>query len=349
MAIQKKQIKEFLLQALPNMKQVSGGTEIAGPCPFCGETRPKFYIGHFSDTDENPIRYNCFICKSSGMVDQAFLDKCNVQAAMDPEVLKSNKGPGYVTRGLTQDTIYNLRYDFISDTEISRAKLGYINNRLGLKLDYQDCIDNKIVLNLSDLLTCNNITYYTKPDVSIQQLDKYFIGFLTRSCSSINMRNLAVKNQQVLDTFHESMKGKYHNYRIFKASPDNDFYVLPTKIDLTKLVRVFIAEGPFDVLGIKYNLIKSMDNCVYIAGKGKAYDAAMYWIITNLASPTVEIHLFPDKDVSNTDIRTIIGQYAFLPYTFFVHNNTYSNEKDYGVPEWRISDFKWQEKSYSTL
>ena len=99
MAIQKKQIKEFLLQALPNMKQVSGGTEIAGPCPFCGETRPKFYIGHFSDTDENPIRYNCFICKSSGMVDQAFLDKCNVQAAMDPEVLV----PDEIVAGLDKE------------------------------------------------------------------------------------------------------------------------------------------------------------------------------------------------------------------------------------------------------
>ena len=37
MAIPKQQIKEFLLQTLDGMKVVSGGTELAGPCPICGE------------------------------------------------------------------------------------------------------------------------------------------------------------------------------------------------------------------------------------------------------------------------------------------------------------------------
>ena len=49
--IPKQQIKEFLLQTIDGAKIVSGGTEIAAPCPICGERRPKLYIGPFDDSD----------------------------------------------------------------------------------------------------------------------------------------------------------------------------------------------------------------------------------------------------------------------------------------------------------
>lgn len=351
MAIPKQQIKEFLLQTLDGMKVVSGGTELAGPCPICGERRPKFYIGPFDDSDK-PITYNCFICKTSGYVDQYFLDTCKISANIDPTILKANKGPGYTTRTLTSGDIqYNLNHYIITPSPLSDIKLKYINQRLGTQLTYKDCAENKIVLNISDLLNTNGITYYSRPQEAMQQLDSYFIGFLTRSCSVINMRNLVYDNPEVNNKFHESMRSKYINYKIFKNSAENDFYVLPCTVDLSKKIRVFIAEGPLDVLGIKYNLIKSTDNCVYIAGRGKAYDNAIKWIITTLATIDLEIHTFPDKDVSNSDIRRIILRYksVFPMYRFFIHNNQYANEKDYGVPEWRISDFMWEEKINNDL
>lgn len=343
MALQRKIIKDFLIQNLPGMKPVSGGDELAGPCPFCGEQRPKFYIGPFSDNAEKPIQYNCFICKIGGYVTQDFLDRCNIQSNIDPEILAANKGPGYTTKGLSDDITYNLKYNYISENPLSEFKLKYINNRLGLDLTYDDIIQNKIVLNLYDLLEYNKINYRTRPEETMDVLNKYFIGFLSRSCASLNMRNLAFKSI-LADSFHDAVKSKYHNYNVFKNTPDNDFYILPNTIDLSKPIRVYIAEGPFDVLGIRYNLVKSIDNCVYMAGKGKAYDTAMYWIITNLASTSLEIHMFPDKDVSNGDIMEIIKRYSFFPYKFFIHNNTYGTEKDYGVPEWKISDFYWEVK-----
>lgn len=351
MAIPKNQIKEFLIQSLDGMRVVSGGTELAGPCPICGERRPKFYIGPFDDSD-NPIRYNCFICTSHGYVDQYFLDTCNIQTNLDPEVLKSNKGPGYATKALsTNDVQYYLNYNYISDNPLSRMKLDYINKRLGTKFNYQDCIENKIILNISDLLNVNGISYYSRPQEAMNQLDSYFIGFLTRSCSEINMRNLVFGNQDVTNKFHESMRSKYVNYKIFTKTAENDFYILPCNIDINKKIRVFIAEGPMDILGIKYNLIKSTDNCMYIAGRGKAYENAILWTIKQLAAIDLEIHTFPDKDVSNSFIRKIILQFkeVFPMYRFFIHNNQYANEKDYGVPEWRISDFMWEEKSNNNI
>ena len=350
MAIPKKQIKEFLQQVLDGMKSVSGGTELAGPCPICGETRPKFYIGPFDDSDK-PIKYNCFICKAHGYVDQYFLDTCKVSSNIDPEILKSNKGPGYMTQKLTNDIVYNLNYHIVTQNQLTDMKLKYINQRLGTQLTYQDCAENKIILNISDLLDTNRITYYSRPQEAMQQLNSYFIGFLSRSCSTLNMRNLVFNNKDVLNKFHESMRSKYVNYKIFKNTIENDFYVLPCEIDLNRKVRVFIAEGPFDILGIKYNLIKSNDNCIYIAGRGKAYENAILWIITSLATINLEIHTFPDKDVSNSYIRNIILKFksTFPMYRFFIHNNQYANEKDYGVPEWKISDFFWEEKCNNNL
>ena len=345
--IPKQQIKEFLLRTIHGAKIVSGGTEIAAPCPICGERRPKLYIGPFDDSDK-PITYNCFICKSHGHVDQYFLDTCNISDNIDPSILKANRGSGYATKKIsTNGSIqYNLNYHIISENPLSDMKLKYINDRLGTQLTYKDCADNKIILNIFDLLNTNNITYYSRPQEAMEQLNSYFIGFLTRSCSAINMRNLVFNNSNVNNKFHESMRSKYINYKIFKNSADNDFYVLPCTIDLSRKIRVFIAEGPLDILGIKYNLIKSIDNCVYIAGRGKAYENAMLWIITTLVTTDLEIHTFPDKDVSNADIRKIILKYkaVFPMYRFFIHNNQYANEKDYGVPEWRISDFMWEEK-----
>lgn len=342
--IQKEQIKQYLLQVLNNPSVVSGGSEIACPCPFCGEQRKKLYIGPF-DLSDNPIQYNCFVCGTNGYVDQYFLDNCGISTQIDPEVLKSNKGNSYKTKGIDQDIYHNINWFQITDNELSKYKLNYINRRLGTQLTFQDCIDNKIILNIHDLLQLNHINYLTRHQDIVNQLNMYFIGFLSRSNSMLNMRNM-VFNTDISLKLHESIQKKYINYKIFQTSASNDFYILPTNIDITKHIRVYIAEGAFDILGIKYNLIKSNDNCIYIAGKGKAYEKALIWLIKTLASYDMEVHYFPDKDVPNYTIKNTIWKFksAFPMYRFFIHNNKYENEKDYGVPENRISDFMWEEK-----
>ena len=42
----------------------------------------------------------------------------------------------------------------------------------------------------------------------------------------------------------------------------------------------------------------------------------------------------PDKMITN-----IVRNYSVFGYQFFLHRNKYRNEKDFGVPEWRIDDF----------
>lgn len=340
----KKTIYDFILENIPNREKASHGRELIGSCPICGTPKKKLYIGPFDDS-EKPITYNCYICKASGLVDENFLSICKVSANLDYEVWKENsKGSGMKQHNTSKDFVYQLNPYFVTQNELTDLKLKYINDRLGTQLTYKDCADNRIVLNIMDLLNGNNINYYSRPQQAMEQLNNYFIGFMTRSCSMVNMRNL-VFGKETNKNFHPSMQSKYVNYKIFNNSPEDDFYLLPCTIDVSKHVKVFIAEGPMDVLGIKYNLIKSTDNCLYIAGKGKAYRAGLLWAIMQLASSDVEFHLFPDKDVSNGDIRKIFEEFSYLRYRYFIHNNKHSDEKDYGVPEWRISDYMWEEKT----
>ena len=334
--IQKEMIKQYLLQVLNGAKLASAGTEIVCPCPFCGDPRPKFYVGPFDDSDQ-PITYNCFLCKVHGFVSQDFLDSIKVSVAIDPEVLKSNRGNGYKSKLFKTDRVYNLRWDYVTDNPLTQQKLQYVNKRLGLQLTYADCVANKIILNLQDLLDVNGITYTTRHPNQIAQLNTYFIGFLTRTNSSLNMRNL-LSGSYKESSLDESLRMKYLNYRLFKDREEDDFFILPTTVDRTKPIRLFLAEGAFDVLGIKYNLIKSDDNCIYTAGKGKAYESALFWVIKTIAPMFMEVHMFPDKDVETSFIQNIISKYYVYGYKFFIHRNTYPNQKDYGVPEWQIND-----------
>ena len=335
--IQKEAIKQYLLQVLDRPQLVSGGNEIACPCPFCGEQRPKLYIGPFNDPNK-PITYNCFICKSHGYLNQDFLDDIGISKQLDPEILNSNKGSDFKMGFSGNNSFYNILWDNVTMNELSEYKLKYVNDRLGLRFTYEDCIRNKIILNISDLLSRNGINYLTRHPNTVQQLNYYFIGFLSRSNASLNMRNI-ISGSYAESKLEESLQQKYINYKVFKNTPDNDFYILPCNVDLNKHIKLYIAEGPFDVLGIKYNLIKSEDNCVYIAGRGKAYEKALYWFIHTAMPFSLEVHFFPDADVDDKMITNIVRNYSVFGYQFFLHRNKYRNEKDFGVPEWRMDDF----------
>ena len=165
----------------------------------------------------------------------------------------------------------------------------------------------------------------------VRDLNRYFIGFLSRSNSTLNMRNLNMGN------VISSIDKKYINYKLFDSNIKNDFYIIPNNIDYNRKVIVYIGEGPFDILSIRYNLIKSMDNTLYIAGRGKAYYQIISYLITN-GIWNMEIHFFPDKDVEDMYIDSIAKYFSPFRFDIYIHRNRYKNNKDYGVPMNNIID-----------
>lgn len=334
----KEDIKQYLLSVLDDPKLASGGRQITCRCHLgCGDTDRHLYIGPFDDSD-SPILYNCFKCscsttrKGSGVVNEEFLENYGIREEFGKEIIKSNKGSKYKTFTKNKEYVYRIYNTKVTDCNMSRDKLDYINNRLGLSLTYQDCIDNKIVLNLVDLLSVNSINKFTRHPNIIRQLNDKFIGFLSRTNSSLNMRNLDQGN------VHESIDEKYINYKVFDASPKYDFYIIPNIIDINNHIKVYIAEGPFDILSIYYNVVKDKTNSFFISGRGKAYYSAVEYLLLTYGIYDMEIHYYPDKDVPDKDIIAIAE--FFRPYGFeiYIHRNVYENEKDFGVPANRIAE-----------
>lgn len=328
-------LKLFLLDSLQNAKEASGGKQIICQCklPGCNDIKQHLYIGRFDSIDE-PVYYNCFKCHQSGVIGKDFFNNygLDIDSDLQQEILKSNKGSTYRSYNKGKQLIYNLQNKYISQSSLSEVKLKYINFRLGTSLTYEDCMKLKIVLNLGDLLSSNNIKTITRHQNIVTQLNNSFIGFLSRSNSSLNMRNL------MSGKVYESIDKKYVNYNIFENKPDNDYYIIPSSVDIDQHVKIYIAEGAFDILGVYFNVIEDKTNSLFIAGKGKAYFDSLEYILITYGIMDCEVHYFVDKDVSDNSIYDIINFMKPFWIDFFIHRNGYMNEKDYGVPKNKIID-----------
>ena len=331
----KNELKQFLLGTLENAKEASGGKQIICRCklPGCNDTKQHLYIGDFES--DQPIFYNCFKCHQSGFLGQNFFDNYNdfnVDSNLLEDAIKSNKGSSYKTYNKNKNLLYKIQNNYVTDSDLSQAKLKYINQRLGLQLSYSDLLQLKIVLNLNDLLQSNHITNLTRYPNIVDQLSNNFIGFLSRSNGSLNMRNLTPGK------VHQSIDRKYINYNIFNEKADNDFYIIPTSIDINNHVQLHIAEGAFDILSVYFNVIENTNNCIFIAGKGKAYFNTLEYMITNFGLYDMEVHYYVDKDVNDYSIFEIVELMKPFMIDFYIHRNAYNDEKDYGVPKNRIVD-----------
>ena len=242
------EIKNILLNSLDNAKEASGGKQVICRChlPGCNDTKQHLYIGRFDSSDE-PLFYNCFKCHQSGIINKNFFDMYDWNS-IDNDIIdtisQSNKGNSYRTYKNGNLSVYNIKNNMITPSQLSDHKLKYINDRLGTSLTFQDCLNLKIVLNLADLLAYNNITYFTRAVDIIRQLNINFIGFLSRTNGSLNMRNL-VEGTGKID---ESIDKKYINYNVFNSTMKDDYYIIPTQLDLNQHIKVYIAEGVTDCI-----------------------------------------------------------------------------------------------------
>lgn len=328
---------------VPEAKVASGGREIVIRCVFCGDSsnlrHSHFYISVPQSQDELSF-YHCKRCSNHGIVDDELLRKigCN-DSNIIVDIIKHNSEvlslPRY--KSLKKINIYPLIWNNIRNEPTNIEKLAYINNRIGSNFNYYDLINLKIFLNLYDIVSSNNLEL-TRHQMICNDLDKYFIGFISYDNSYCNMRK--VTDQQL----HQSINKRYINYNLINKIDDmKNFYVIPTQIDAFSQipVNIHIAEGPFDILSIYYN----MNNCnsfqnIYIACGGKSYSQALEFILNETGVINYEIHYYPDKDVTD-DIffRNVINKIKLLPANIFIHRNIFNGEKDFGVTKNRINDY----------
>lgn len=331
---------DFLVSYIkPWANVVAGRREINCRCFYCADSsnhrKGHFYIS--VPKEDEPSYFYCQKCHTKGIVTNDKLIEWGIfNSQMGVEITKYNSKVLTLTKNkkFANNAIYNVRNSFITDDKASRYKLKYINERLGTNLTYQDCLKNKIVLNLKDLLQQNRLESTRHPNI-IDQLDFNFLGFLSFDNAFINMRNLGIKE------VYESIDKRYINYNVFdKYDNTLKFYVPPINLDLLNpsKVRLHLAEGPFDILSIKYNVVGDTDRDIFVSVGGSSYKGCIRHFITNMGLYNLEVHIYRDNDQGMYQMHEIAELLRYFNIATFVHNNNYPNEKDYGVPKDRIID-----------
>ena len=322
------QYREYLLSTLPNAKSAAGGREVVTDCPFCGK-KGHLYIG--MPTTDKPSMYNCFVCSESGLVTEKFLttyfDAWNMDGGMTKFLKESSKQYDNSIHYNKVAKSFYLVNPVPHYNEINLKKLSYINNRLGIKLSLEEAAANKIVLNLYDLLNYNKIPNLTRDPRVVQAMNDYFLGFLSMDNGYVNLRKLT--NLEL----HPSLNKRYVNYNVTNATDNHRrYYLPPVMIDTLRPIKVHIAEGPFDILSIKYNLRYDETNSIFIAGCGKSYMNVIKLLLEDFGFISMEFHIYMDNDNDIHSIYTIIDYLWPFKYDFYIHRNLYPNEKDFGVP-----------------
>ena len=327
--------KEFLLSNIPTAKEASGGKFVACRCFYCPDGKSSssrhFYI-HIPESDDDPSWYYCHKCHNRNIVTNKTLLEWGIyDNEIGQELIYHNRKCSKSKKNIKyyNYTSVNIR-NIINDSEITRFKLDYINNRLGTNFNLQELSDLKICLNLLDVLNGNYIQTFTRDPRVVEQLNINFLGFLSIDNTSINMRRLCDEGMVI-----DSIDKRYINYKIVdNFDTSNRFYTIPTTIDLNNPCRlkIHIAEGPFDILSIYTNL-RNKDPGIYTSIAGSNYLGITFYILNTFKIPYFELHYYPDNDKSGSnEIMEDVVKYV-KPFNnpIYIHRNLHPGEKDFGV------------------
>lgn len=336
---------KILKRNFPELKV--SGNEYVVRCRFCGDSKNEssahFYI-KIGDKDSVPL-YHCFKCERSGILTPAVLreligdsnitkddifDLTELSKSISSKVNLSRVRSGY--NKLIRNTTWALPTDNVS---FLKEKLDYINSRLDLKLSVQEAQNLKIIFSIKNLLSANSLKANRSQSI-IDELDKYFIGFLSIDNGFLTMRNVNDNNGFLKDS-------RYINYSIYneKGKDHLRYYCIPTKIDkLSKdPIHIHVAEGCFDILSIYYNLRdRNSKNNIFICSNGKGYYNVIKLLSTKFGLYNIILNVYPDNDVSDNALNFYLRRLYKLSIPVYFHRNTYYDEKDFGVPRNRIRE-----------
>src|SRR5699024_4741852 len=218
--------------------------------------------------------------------------------------------------------------------ELEMKKIEYINNRLGIDISQEDIKKYRIILNIEDYYTNNELTSSLdqRSIDRIKNLNQNYFSFLLNDKNVINCRSM------ISDT-------KYKHFKIRINEDTNSisrrFYSIKNDIDLSgETFNINITEGFFDIISVHENIKnKEMDNTtLYIANNGKGYLFTLDYL-ASIGILNANINIYSDKDVSPSDYKNnkLLGRSHLTKLNGAnIYYNNYENEKDFGVPKERI-------------
>lgn len=335
--LNREKYRDYLLSNIPRSKSASGGREIQCRCFYCPDSDDPRSAGHFyigiPNGTNDLSKYYCQKCRTKGFVSHKKLIEWNIYddtIAIDlinhnKDIKLNPKNIKYMDRD-----VYYLQNNFVTQDDLSAIKLRHINNRLGLNLTYQEVLDKKIVLNLNDLLKSNRVEGLTRNINIVNEIDQNFLGFISLDNAFVNMRRLCGPGK-----VYQSIDKRYINYSIFNKFDNSErFYTIPKNIYLgqPRRIQLHIAEGPFDILSIYYNLRNQSDD-IYTCIAGNNYKGIIRHFLVTMKLPYIELHLYPDNDKfgSSYVMKDIADYCKGLQIPIYIHRNVNPKEKDFGI------------------
>jgi len=329
-------ITKALLTSLNKAGFITDKSEIVGVCPFCNGGRKQektFYIS--IPTKEKPrFLYKCF---------RASCRQGQTKGYVTPDFLRmidcNNYEANIYLNGLNKEamkekrfTVKGSRYikNFPSpDDKLSKAKLKYINDRLGIKLTFKDLIKLKIHTNMNELFKYNDVPIDKKKEYYYKNLSDHGIAFISTYNDYVNVRNA---------TGTEKIK-RYTIIDIFDAEDDIEkfkTYNIPTKIDLLseEPIELHLSEGSFDILSVFFNIEDEDEfNKIYCSVSGSSYERIINHYIRQFGLLDLVIKIYSDSEVELSYYERIYKNIKKFTNSLemYVYYNRMPKQKDFGV------------------
>ena len=312
-------------------------------CPFCGDSLNESH-GHLSIKidvmSDAPMVYRCLKCNISGLVTDTFLEELGVFLDSDSKrELKSFTKKSMRVARLVNLDVEKYITPLSQDSSLCERKLQYVRDRLGIDLDLAKARDYKIILDFFDFIKVNDLIESDEDHLvglnykGIYNLNENYVGFLSTNNNNIIFRDITGK--QKYRYFKVILNGRNVNM--------DSFYSIPSKLPLmyTVEIDVHVAEGVFDILSIKDNLIRDTEKNYFYATCGFGSVNIIKYLIHHGLNTGVRFHIYSDNDKSDWDHRKYLFNKNYLTEwidRIYLHRNRFANEKDYGVPISRIHD-----------
>lgn len=318
-------------------------------CPFCGDSQNINHAHlsiHINVDDDSPILYRCLKCGESGVGTEKFLieDLGLPMTEDDKSVLRKFTRKSLIRGHYTTTLPENVTIPNTDSSELTNKKLAYLNGRLGTNITEENASDYKIILDLYQFIKINHLI---DPDTkkltldadlkTIKRLQENWIGFLSASNNNLIFRNC-----------DNNSDWRWYKIKVNQKNLNpNGFYYIPFSFELmyTHTCDVHIAEGIFDILSIKENLIdKNLKNQFFFASCGFGIIPVLKFIVRSGMNTGIRLHIYSDNDKSDWDHRkNIYGKNGMVAWVdeVYIHRNKSIGEKDYGVTPDRIIDSKY--------
>lgn len=314
----------------PNTRIVNH-TELCTRCFICGDSskntnKKRLYLHIDVNNPREPILYHCFNCFAKGIFTADMLREMGVDDSESSTFIRrlnhdATKDDGSRVNKYKNTKEIQVELPPIKGDKKTLSKIKYLYDRIGYKIPPEDFNRLKIVFNIKEFLEFNKIP--PNNIKHIDMLDEDYVGFLSTHNEYIIMRDITGMHTM-----------RYIKYNIFNVVDNSQsFYTPRASLDLLTPddIHIIVCEGPFDVLGIMYNIFNGdIANKIFVAScDGNFMNPILSFVRKGLVGDNIFIDCYQDND-TRLDFKKIKRELKVYTPNITVYYNRLS--KDFGVP-----------------